>query len=225
MTPGIDAAFSFPEPVILIIIMSMMGLIPIIVVSTTSFVKLAVVLSLVRNALGVQQIPPNIALYSLALMISAFIMAPVLTNAANIFENAPDAFASPAQFIDTLKEASDPLDRFLTQHGSPQEREFFVSAARKLWPEEMQKDISTESFFILVPAFMITELTEAFKIGFLLYLPFIVIDLLVSNVLLALGMMMVSPTTISLPLKLLLFVAVDGWTRLIEGLVMSYVQT
>ncbi|MDE1174214.1 MAG: type III secretion system export apparatus subunit SctR [Parvibaculaceae bacterium] len=216
------AVSNFPDPVILIITLSILGLLPIIVVATTSFIKITVVLSLVRNALGVQQIPPNIALYSLALMISAFIMAPVLSSGVKTFKANPQAFDSPSSFIDTLKQGSDPLNSFLTRHSASAEREFLVGASKKLWPEDMQKEIGTGSFFVLVPAFMMTELTEAFKIGFLLYLPFIVIDLIVSNVLLALGMMMVSPTTISLPLKLLLFVAVDGWTRLIEGLILSY---
>ena len=99
---------------------------------------------------------------------------------------------------------------------------FFLNSTQRLWPEEARRDVSSDDLLILVPAFTVSELTKAFEIGFLLYLPFIAIDLIVSNILLAMGMMMVSPLTISLPFKLFLFVVVDGWTRLIHGLVLSY---
>jgi type III secretion protein R len=103
-----------------------------------------------------------------------------------------------------------------------EQRDFFVRTARRMWGPEMSADVKPNDFLVLMPAFLVSELTAAFQIGFLLYLPFVVIDLIVSNILLAMGMMMVSPVTISLPLKLFLFVAVDGWTRLIHGLVLTY---
>jgi len=115
-----------------------------------------------------------------------------------------------------------PYREFLLKHSSPDERAFFTETARELWADEHHDQISEDNLFILLPSFMVGELTIAFEIGFLLYLPFVVIDLVVSNILLAMGMMMLSPTTISLPFKLLLFVFLDGWSRLVHGLVLSY---
>src|SRR5262249_19676176 len=111
---------------------------------------------------------------------------------------------------------------FLVQHSKPQQRAFFMGTARKLWDPSMVAGLKDTDFVVLIPSFLVSELTSAFEMGFLLYLPFIVIDLIVSNILLSMGMMMVSPVTISLPLKLFLFVMVDGWSRLIHALVLSY---
>lgn len=118
---------------------------------------------------------------------------------------------------------AEPMRAFLIKFSKPEQRAFFLQATQKMWPPEQAEKARDTDFLILLPAFVVGELTSAFEIGFLLYLPFVVIDLIVSNVLLALGMMMVSPSTISLPLKLFLFVMVDGWTRLLHGLVLSYV--
>ncbi|CPM22011.1 type III secretion protein [Bordetella pertussis] len=115
-----------------------------------------------------------------------------------------------------------PLRAFMLRNSQPAQRDFFLRTARHLWGEEASRDLSEDNLLVLTPAFLVSELTAAFQLGFLLYLPFIIIDLIVSNILLAMGMMMVSPVTISMPLKLFLFVMVDGWTRLIQGLVLSY---
>lgn len=119
-------------------------------------------------------------------------------------------------------EGTKPYKSFLTKHINQREKEFFSENIAKLWPPKYVHSVSSDSLFILLPAFTISELTRAFEIGFLLYLPFIAIDLIVSNILLAMGMMMVSPMTISLPFKLLLFVMFDGWSRLSHGLILSY---
>src|SRR5690606_35645933 len=111
---------------------------------------------------------------------------------------------------------------FLQKHVSEGQQEFFHRTTSVLWPPELAATVDRDSWFVLIPAFIVSELTTAFEIGFLIYLPFIAIDLIVSNILLAMGMMMVSPLTISLPFKLFLFVMVDGWTRLIHGLVLTY---
>ena len=111
---------------------------------------------------------------------------------------------------------------FLRRHGSEKEQSFFYETAKEIWPEEIAATLEKDSFFVLIPAFTASELKNAFEIGFLIYLPFLAIDLIISNILLAMGMMMVSPMTISLPFKLLLFVLLDGWTLLIHGLVLSY---
>ena len=118
--------------------------------------------------------------------------------------------------------AAPPIRAFLMKHAPERERRFFVKSAGNLWPVERVQRLQADDLLVLVPSFAISELTRAFQIGFVLYLVFVVVDLIVATVLLALGMSMISPTTISLPFKLLLFVVLDGWTRLVHGLVMSY---
>jgi type III secretion protein R len=210
------------DPLNLILGLVVAGLIPFIAVVATSFIKIAVVLLLVRNALGVQQIPPNLALNALAIIISGYIMAPVLVDTFDILASGDFTFDSVAAVQETYNAAKDPLIGWLTQHADLREVTFFVEAAKEIWPERMAESASPENLAILLPAFTVSQLREAFEIGFLLYLPFIAIDLIVSNILLAMGMMMVSPLTISLPFKLFLFVMVDGWSRLILGLITTY---
>lgn len=195
------------------------SLLPFLLISTTSFIKLAVVLSLVRNALGIQQIPPNIVIYSLALLITAYIMFPLGVEVGSLLQEGVDA---DTYILTNLQNALVPVSAFLEQHTDPSQLQFFSQNIDSFWRGKVDVSPSVEKFFALLPAFVITELSEAFKIGFLIYLPFIAIDLVVSNILLSMGMMMVSPVTISLPFKLFLFVAVDGWSRLIKGLVMTY---
>jgi len=116
----------------------------------------------------------------------------------------------------------EPLRKFLIQHSSDAERAFFLRSAQRLLPPASRDEISVDDFIVVIPAFTVSELTAAFQIGFLIYLPFLIIDLVISNILLALGMMMMSPTTVSLPFKLLLFVLIDGWAKLVHGLVLTY---
>lgn len=124
-----------------------------------------------------------------------------------------------AAIVDAGKE---PLRKFLIAHSSDAERAFFLKSAQRLLPPQSRNEISANDFIVVIPAFTVSELTAAFQIGFLIYLPFLIIDLVVSNILLALGMMMMSPTTVSLPFKLLLFVLIDGWAKLVHGLVLTY---
>lgn len=210
------------EPVTLIVVMALLAIVPLGVATMTSFLKIAVVLSLVRNALGVQQAPPNLVLYALALMLTCFIMAPIGHEVGRVIERDPRQLQTPAGMVALAKEGAEPLRRFLLRNSDPRQRNFFMDQARRIWPAEMSADVRQEDLIILVPAFVITELTAAFEIGFLLFLPFVVIDLVISNILMAMGMMMMSPVTISLPLKLFLFVMVDGWTRLLQGLILTY---
>ncbi|AXE30557.1 EscR/YscR/HrcR family type III secretion system export apparatus protein [Chromobacterium phragmitis] len=209
------------QSVQLILTLAVLSLMPLLVVMGTSFLKLAVVFSLLRNALGVQQIPPNIALYGLALILTLFIMAPVGLSVQARMAAAPgDAQASLLSRLsdDTL----DPYRQFLKRHAAPAQQRFFRDAARKSWPEAARDRVSDDSLLLLMPAFAVSQLIEAFKIGLLLFLPFIAIDLIVSNVLLAMGMMMVSPMTVSLPFKLLVFVLAGGWDKLLGQLLLSY---
>ena len=219
------------DPISLAIGLAILALLPLAAVMTTSFLKLAVVFALVRNALGVQQVPPNMALYGLALILSAYVMGPVVLQAGKELRAAREqpAAAVPGQAPDrvgamlyAVARAGEPLRAFMLKNSKPEQRDFFVRTARVLWGESQASELREQDWLVLVPAFLVSELTAAFQIGFLLYLPFVIIDLIVSNILLAMGMMMVSPVTISMPLKLFLFVMVDGWTRLIQGLVLSY---
>jgi len=215
---------TFANPIILAIAFVILGLAPFIAIMTSSFIKLVIVMHLVRSALGLQQEPPNLAISGIAIILSIYIMAPVAMETHEIFNGYQIKISDiqNPQLPEALKASSDPLRKFLTQHSSESEREFFSRTAHKLWPEKYAKDMTTDHLLVLTPAFMVSELTTAFQVGFLLFLPFIVIDLIVSNILISMGMIMVSPMTISLPFKLLLFVLVDGWSRLLHGLILSY---
>ena len=211
-----------PDPFILILVVALFGIMPFLIIMATSFVKIAVVLSLIRNALGVQQVPPNMVLYGLSAILTLYIMAPVLAAGFEIFQQLDLDEASVSEILDGLSLAADPFRQFLKQHASSTEIAFFMRTAGELWPAELRDSITSDNLLILIPAFTVSELTTAFQIGFLIYLPFIAIDLIISNILLAMGMMMVSPMTISLPFKLLLFVMLSGWEELIHGLVLTY---
>jgi len=210
------------DPITLALLLALMALLPMVVVTTTSFLKIAIVMSLVRNAMGVQQIPPNIALYGLSLILSAYIMAPVGNRIYETTLGSGQRVDNVASLVGSVRTGAEPLRGFMERNSTPEQRDFFVRTARQMWGPELSADVKGTDFLVLMPAFLVSELTSAFQIGFLLFLPFIVIDLIVSNILLAMGMMMVSPVTISLPLKLFLFVSVDGWSRLIHGLVLTY---
>lgn len=214
------------DPFSLILLLAGMSLLPFMAMIGTSYLKLVVVLSLIRNALGIQSIPPNMVLNALALILSFYIMAPRVQQAWKIFHEVQSEKPHVALHqSEALMRAAEPFRDFLKQHASERDKAFFVRTAERLWSQDGKPvEVNAESFFILLPAFTVSELTRAFQIGFLIYLPFVVIDLIVSNILLAMGMMMVSPVTISLPFKLLLFVMVSGWTRLIQGLVQSYLS-
>lgn len=211
------------NPILFIMAMAILGLAPFVLMMVTSYVKIVVVTSLLRNALGVQQIPPAMVMNGLAIVLSVFIMAPTLMNTADIMRTLHlSQSPSPAEVVEALDKASPPLRAFLTANASEGVVRVFMTTAKRLWPQERHGEISKDNLLILVPAFTISELTKAFQIGFLLYLPFVTIDLIISNILLAMGMMMVSPMTISLPFKLLLFVTLDGWLKISQGLLLSY---
>ena len=213
---------SFTGPVDLIVVFSLLAVLPFVALMVTSYVKIVIVLSLIRNALGIQQNPPNLVLNGLSIILSLYVMSPVMVATFDTVKDSDFSLENKEQLLATLDEARHPLCEFLTKHASERERQFFHRTAYRLWPKEQADALASDSLMVLVPAFTVSELTSAFQIGFLLYLPFVAIDLIVSNILLAMGMMMVSPMTISLPLKLLLFVMADGWTRLIHGLVLTY---
>lgn len=211
------------EPLNLILALGAAAFVPFMAVVATSFIKIAVVLLLVRNALGVQQIPPNMALNALAIILSGYIMAPVFFQTFMIVQEGNFDFGNLEGLQEAYNASKGPLIEFLDKHAEGREKLFFLKATAELWPADLAAMADENSIFVILPAFTISQLREAFEIGFLLYLPFVAIDLVVSNILLAMGMMMVSPLTISLPFKLFLFVMVDGWSRLILGLVKTYI--
>jgi type III secretion protein R len=199
-----------------------LALLPLFAVTLTSFLKIAIVLFLVRNALGIQQTPPNIALYAISLILMLYISSPFLTDIYGRLTATPINFYTMEGYEEAAKRVEEPVKAHLSRFASPRERQFFVAATEKIWAGQSRAEINDNDFLILMPAFVSSELTRAFEIGFLIYLPFLVIDLIVSNILMAMGMIMVSPTLISVPLKLFLFVTVDGWSRLLHGLILSY---
>ena len=212
------------DPLSLIFVLAIAALIPFLAVVSTSFIKISVVFLLIRNALGVQQIPPNMALNGLALILSGYIMTPTMVETYDLLSAGRYDFATVEGLKAAYEAGKGPLTRFLDQHAAEREKVFFLESARNLWPKNLSDGLAPDNIAVVLPAFTVSQLREAFEIGFLLYLPFIAIDLIVSNILLAMGVMMVSPLTISLPFKLFLFVMVDGWSRLILGLVKTYIR-
>jgi len=191
-----------------------------------------VVLSLIRSAMGTQQIPPNTIITGLAMILTIYIMIPigydVYRAAGNVINQGTNqplmSQASIEILIKGVKEGKEPVRQFLLKNVHTQERTLFYNLSLKLRSnDEDRKEIKDDDFINLIPAFIVSELTEAFQIGFIIYLPFLVIDLVIANILLSLGMFQISPITISLPFKLLLFVLVDGWHIIIRGLILGYV--
>jgi type III secretion protein R len=199
-----------------------LALAPFAAVMLTSFTKIVVVLSLLRNALGLQQVPPNVVLNGLAMVLTLYVMHPVGLQMSERVAQSPAPAASPAALWAAADGAKEPLREFLLRHSSPRERAFFMRTAQQALAPGQPARLSERDFLIVLPAFTVSELSAAFQIGFLVFLPFLVIDLVVSNVLLALGMQMLTPSTVALPFKLLLFVLADGWAKLAHGLVLSY---
>ena len=256
-----------PNPTVMIIVLGALSLAPFVLIMLTSFVKISVVLSILRNAIGAQQVPPNQVITGLAFVLTIFIMTPVaqqMYKAAGDITQSRDIFseASVKSVFDAAKGGREPLRRFLSKHTHAQDRVLFMNLATRVEqanepprPRPQQSPpapaaqpdqpappqttpepaappkpqappaprVGRDDFQVLVPAFVTSELKEAFQIGFLVYLPFIIIDMVVANILLAMGMSMLSPSVISLPFKLLLFVLVDGWFLVVRGLVLSYI--
>jgi type III secretion protein R len=184
-----------------------------------------------RNALGVQQAPPNQIINGVAFMLSLFIMYPTVLKmydaAGKVITETktPDSILSPESsqyIIEIAKQAAEPLREFLKRNSNVKHQALFYRMAYRVLPENYRPTLKPDDFMILVPSFITSQLKEAFEIGVLIYIPFFVIDLVTSNILLAMGMMMLSPVTISMPLKLFLLVMLDGWTLLIDGLVSTF---
>lgn len=236
------------NPVSWVLLLVVMALMPFVLTMVTSFAKLIIVGGIVRQAIGTPQIPPTSVLTGLALILSVHIMSPVIVEAWTEFQDAssrqvptdPSEDRSVARAQLAAQSTEGPMRRFLEHHAAPQNVELFRNLRTRLYLAserrapggvdrpgrvELGSDTADRVFeltTVYAPAFILTELTEAFQIGFLIFVPFLVIDLVVSNLLLAMGMHMLSPVTVSLPLKLLLFVLIDGWTLILQGIVLGY---
>lgn len=198
------------------LLLTLLAVIPALIVSTTSFLRIVIVLSMVRHAFGMPQTPPNIVLTSLALFMSAFLMGPTLER---VNHDALQPFLEGrAGVAEAVDKGSGPLRDFMLRNTREHDIEMVYEISRTPLPRSPQE----VSLIKLIPAFMLNELRVSFTIGFVILLPFLLIDLVVSSILLSLGMMMVPPATISLPIKVLMFVLIDGWGMVLQGLLGSF---
>lgn len=219
-----------PSIITKITILAGLALLPFAIMLLTSFLKIVIVLSLLRNAIGVQQSPPNQAINGIALLMTIYVMFPTclaMYQAADTYieKQAPDELLSSrsAEYIyNVVDKTKEPLREFLLRNTINKHQQYFYALAYKNFPSPYREKLNENDFIVLVPAYITSQLKGAFEVGVLIYLPFFVIDLVTSNILLAMGMMMLSPLTIALPLKLLLLVMVDGWTLIIQGLVLTF---
>jgi flagellar biosynthetic protein FliP len=200
----------------LLLLMTVLTLAPSILMMVTSFVRIVVVLSLLRTAIGVQQSPPNSVIVSLALFLTAFVMAPTFEKAYN--DGIRPLMEEKIEMGDAFTKTTAPLSAFMLKHVRESDLELFFKLAKQQPPAQA----SETPLRILIPAFLVSELRRAFEIGFLLFIPFLIIDMVIASLLMAMGMMMLPPVTISLPFKLIFFVLVDGWALVAGSLVQSY---
>jgi type III secretion protein R len=219
-----------PPIIVKVAAVAILALLPFIIMLMTSFLKMVIVFSLLRNAIGVQQSPPNQAINGMALLMSIYVMFPtgvaMYDKAKEYIQTTSpqELFSADSAFyvVNVIDKAKDPLKDFLKRNTAAKNSRYFFQLAYKKFPEGYREKLSPDDFVILVPAYITSQIKAAFEVGVLIYLPFFVIDLVTSNILLAMGMMMLSPLTIALPLKLLLIVMIDGWTLIVQGLVLSF---
>jgi len=200
----------------LIALLTVLSIAPSILIMMTSFTRIVVVLSLLRTALGTATAPPNTVIIALAMFLTAFVMGPVLQKSYD--DGIKPLVANQISVEDALQRASVPLRGFMLKNVREKDIKLFQDMSGEPLPATPQ-DLSLR---ILMPAFMISELKRAFEIGFLLFLPFLIIDMVVASVLMSMGMMMLPPVTVSLPFKLIFFVLIDGWSLVAGSLVQSY---
>lgn len=216
MTSGTDGEVQYSLTLQLLALMTVLTLLPSLLIMMTSFVRIIIVMSLLRQALGTAQTPPNQVLLGLALFLTIFIMSPVLTE---VYDEAITPYYQDQISLETaLETAQQPIRTFMLN----QTRETDIAMFAEIAGNEDIEDPADVPFTTLVPAFITSELKSAFAIGFLIYIPFVVIDLVVASVLMSMGMMMLSPMMISMPFKLMLFVLVDGWTLIMGSLAASF---
>ena len=216
MTSGTDGEVKYSLTLQLLALMTVLTLLPSLLIMMTSFVRIIIVMSLLRQALGTAQTPPNQVLLGLALFLTIFIMSPVLSE---VYDEAITPYSQDQISLETaIETAQQPIRTFMLN----QTRETDIAMFAEIAGNDDIEDPADVSFATLVPAFITSELKSAFAIGFLIYIPFVVIDLVVASVLMSMGMMMLSPMMISMPFKLMLFVLVDGWTLIMGSLASSF---
>lgn len=200
----------------IVVLLVLLSMLPLIVVTMTPFLRIVIILSLLRTSIGTQQVPPNLVVIGMALILTGYVMGPTL---AEINENALIPLSNQKLTVPrAMSAAYKPLKKFMLKQTDMKDLAFFYrisNAPNPTGPAQV-------GFRQLIAAFLLSELRTSFQIGFLIFIPFLVIDLIIANILLALGMIMLSPTIVSLPFKLLIFVAVDGWTLIVKGLVQSF---
>lgn len=202
------------------------SLLPFLIAAGTCYIKFSIVFVIVRNALGLQQVPSNMTLNAVALMLAVFVMTPIMQQGYSYYKEQNIAFTSIESVVDFTENGLGGYKDYLRKYTDPDLAQFF-ERAQAAQEEEGNLSLAEQeqvepSLFALLPAYALSEIKAAFKIGFYLYLPFVIVDLVISSILLALGMMMMSPVIISVPIKLVLFVALDGWALLSTGLVEQY---
>lgn len=231
---AVDTTGGVPEVPPLIaqtLILTFLALLPWLTILLTSYLKMIVVLSLLRQATGVQNAPPNQVLNGIALILAIYVMFP---TGYKMYQDVKPLMSSSqmpsgllaqgsAEFaIAVIDVAKEPLRTFLVNNTNSKEQKAYYNMAYRFFPPSTRASLKPTDFIILVPAYITTQVQDAFEIGVLIYLPFFIVDLVTSNILLAMGMMMLSPTTIALPLKLLLLVMIDGWSLVLQGLMLSF---
>ncbi|MEI8128102.1 MAG: flagellar type III secretion system pore protein FliP [bacterium] len=204
------------NPVIqMLVVMTAFSLLPFVFSCMTSFLRFVVVFSMLKTAMGTQQVPPAIVIIGLSMILTFYTMGPVFQK---MYDMGQVPYNKNGNIVLALEEGSKPLKEFMMKQTRESDLEFFISLSQKNPPKSPEEI----NIWQVAPAFITSELKTAFEIGFIIFVPFIVLDLVVANILLALGMFMLSPTIISLPFKLLIFIAVDGWALIVQGLVSSY---
>lgn len=213
-----------PNEIPLLAIIALSTLLPFIIAAGTCYLKISIVLIMVRNAMGVQQVPSTMALNGIALLLSIFVMMPVLQDVNQYMRHESVDFSNVESVDNFVDNGLGRYKSYLMKYSDPQLVTFFESVQQGKTEIEVQEEQAEPTLFSLLPAYALSEIKSAFEIGFYIYLPFVVIDLVISSILLALGMMMMSPVTISVHVKLILFVAIDGWSLISKGLVMQYFE-
>ncbi len=211
-----DSVLHDMNPVLqMLIVMTVFSLIPFVFCCMTSFLRFVIVFSMLKTAMGTQQVPPSIVIIGLAMILTFYTMGGTFQK---MYEMGSVPYQKNQNMIEAINEGSKPLKEFMMKQTRESDLAFFVEMTQKT-PPKTPDEITV---WQVAPAFIISELKTSFEIGFIIFVPFIVLDLVVANILLALGMFMLSPTIISLPFKLLIFIAVDGWALIVQGLVTSY---
>ena len=199
----------------LLLVMAVFSLLPFVFCCMTSFLRYSIVFSILKQALGTQQVPPSMVLVGLSVVLTFYSMSPVFSQ---MWEMGSVPYQKNGDMVAAIQEGAKPLKEFMLKQTREQDLEFFVKISKGRQAQNVEEITLWEA----APAYIISELKTAFEIGFLIFVPFIILDLVVANILLALGMFMLSPTIISLPFKLLIFIAVDGWSLIVQGLVQSF---